>query len=872
MRTLLGWLRARLLREAEWHDEIQSHLEMRQAWNEARGLPAQDARSLTRRQFGNVLATLEQVRAVHICSWLESLWQDARYAGRNFAKAPAFCAVVIATVAIGIGASTAVFSVVDPLLFRALPYPHDEQLVSVGYFGPIDNNEFNVVSSYLDWRERQTPFQAITSMRPGSQCALQTDATARQVSCYAVEANFLKTFGIAPVIGRDFTREDDRPRAPAVVLVSFALWQSRFGGNSSMLGQTVMLDEEPARIIGVLPNNFEMPQLGEVDVLFPERLDAALPRATNAGSALRTFARLRNGVSIDQARRAMQPLFEETSRKDTPATLLTEVRLVVRSLRDRQIHDVKLASWMLLGAVVTLLLTTCANVANLLLARAAARRRELAMRAAIGAGRRRLIRQMLTETLLLGLAGGLAGCGTAWVLLHVFIGVVPEGLLHLNRAHIDFRVLLFAAGASLAAALLFGIAPALQRPRPQLLAGRHAAGPMRARFRQTLVATQVALSVLLLSGASLFLRSLWKLEGQALGFQPQHVVTISFTLPRQRYRAPAVQAAFLQTLEQRLQRLPGAGSFALSDSIPPRGSMGRPYSNLRIAARPQVAANGGLVAFRWVTPGYFAALGIPILAGRDFTEEERAGSTSPLILSATLARRLFGNENPIGQQIDLDVSGRWLPVIGVAADVKNSGIAEAPDPEYYRLRLNDARGIPRSAVAIFRTSLDPATLTRWIRQEFREADPSLPVTIETMEARVGRFTQQLRFVALLVALFAGCAVLLAAIGIYGVLSFLVAQQTREIGVRIALGARPRDIAVQVQHHILAWTAAGIAVGLAASLLVTPPLRGLLFGVTPNDAMSLAAGVLVLTVVAATAAWGPSHRATRVDPVVALRHE
>jgi predicted permease len=872
MKRIFSWMLRKLGREAEWREEIETHLAMRREWHEARGLNPVQARLLARRQFGSPAVALEDVRALHIWNWLESIWQDLRYAGRGFRKAPSFVTVAIATLMIGVGASTAVFSAVDPILFRALPYPKDHELVSLGYFGPIDDIEFNVVASYLEWRQRQTVFQAITSMRPGAPCDIQVGDTPKQLSCYGVEANFLMTLGIAPAIGRDFTAEEDRPGAPTVILISDALWKAQFGGEPGVLGRTVTLDEEPVRIIGVLPSSFEMPQLGEADLLMPARLLINRSRAANANAPLRTFARLREGVSIEQARQAMLPIFKDTVRQDAPFELRSELRLVVRSLRERRIQDVKLASWMLLGAVLALLLVSCANVANLLLARAATRRRELALRMAIGAGRRRLFRQMLTESLLLGLSGGLAGCGAAWVLLRAFVRLAPEGLLRLNQARINPRVLLFALAASLACALLFGMAPALDRPRAEALTGWHAAGPAPTLFRKFLIAAQIALSLVLLTGASLFLRSFWNLANQSFGFQPDHVVTASFTLRRQRYRPPEALAAFFREIESRLESIPGAGSFALSDSIPPRGSLGRPYSNLRIAGYPPVATNGGMVAFRWVTPGYFRAMGIAIVAGRDFTQQERTGNASPLILSATLARRLFGRENAVGQQIDLDQTGQWLRVVGVAADAKNGGISGDPDPEYYRLRMSAGPQVPRSGVAVFRTSLAPATLTRWIRREFAEIDPSLPVTVETMQTRLGKFTDRPRFIALVVMLFAAFASLLAAVGLYGVLSFLVTQRTREIGVRVALGAKPREVAVLIQQYAIAWAGLGIVAGITAALVATRAVRGLLFGVAPNDRLSLAVAAGALAAIAVLAAWIPSSRAARVDPVIALRHE
>jgi predicted permease len=628
------------------------------------------------------------------------------------------------------------------------------------------------------------------------------------------------------------------------------------------------VDEERVKVVGVLPKGFEMPQTGLPDILMPERLNAIGPRASS--SLLRTFGRLRAGVSIEQARDRMLPLYQQTMQLDVPKELRSETRFAIRSLRDRQIHEVKLAAWMLFGAVLALLLLVCANVANLLLARAAARRREMAVRAAIGAGRGRLIRQMLTESLVLALSGGLAGWGIAWTLMRALVAMAPEGLLRVDRTGVDGRVLLFALAASMVAALLFGMAPALERPNAEALAGARVAGTERTLSRKLLVAVQVAISLVLLTGASLFLRSFWKLQSEPLGFSPEHVVTASFTLRQQRYRPGSAQSAFFHELETRLQSIPGGGSFALSDSIPPRGSMGRPYSNLRIAGHRPVAANGGMVEFRWVTPGYFGAMGIPIVAGHAFEESERASGESPVILSATLARRLFGSENPIGQQMDLEQQGHWCPIVGVAADTRNNGLTD-PDPEYYRLRMDNAAP-PRSAVALFRTSLPPAALAHWIREEVSQVDPSLPVTIEALEQRVGRFREQSRFVAMLVALFAAFGVLLAAVGLYGVLSFLVAQQTQEIGVRMALGARPRDIAIHIQAYAGLWTGIGVAAGAACSLAVTRMVKGLLFGVAPGDPLSLIAAIAVLTLTAAMAAWIPSRRAARVDPMVALRYE
>lgn len=868
MKRLLQSLLRKFRREAEWSEELQAHLEMRTEWHREHGLTPADARAAARRQFGSELAALEALRSVHVRAWLESLWQDARQSLRGFRRSPGFTAVAVATLAVGIGASTGVFSIVDPLLFRSLPYYRGDRLVSVGFLAPLDVNEFQLGAPHLDWQRRQTVFQYLTSMRPGYRCDLGSP-TPQRIFCIAVESNFLKTLGISPMIGRDFTADDDRPRAPLVALLSSGLWKREFGGDQNVLGKGIDVDGEPARIIGVLPNSFEMPQLGDADLLLPEQLDEAVARAPGATVFLRSFARLRDGLTIQQARGGLRPLFDEYVQHEVPAQLRSEVRLVVRSVRDRQIQDVKLASWMLFGAVQALLLLACANVANLLLARSAVRRKELALRAAIGAGRGRLIRQLLTENLMLGLLGGAAGCAVAWALLHMFIAISPAGIVRLAEAKIDLRILAFALAVSLLSTLVFGLAPALERPNAEDLAGWRYAESSRTFFRKLLVATQVAISLVLLTGASLLLKSWRNLEAQPLGFEREHLVTASFTL---RNQEPKIQAVLLRELETRLREIPGGGVVALADSIPPSGAMhARPYSNMRIAGRPPVATNGGMVAFRWVTPEYFRAMGIRILSGRAFQESERASGESPMILSESLARKLFGNENPVGRQIELSADGRWSKVVGVAADVKNAGLVEEGDPEYYRLRMNDS--LPdRTNVAVFRTSLDPETLTRWIRHEVAALDPSLPVTVQTMDARVEHLMERPRLVSVLVGLFALMGLLLAAVGIYGVISFLVAQRTREIGVRMAIGATPRDIALLIQKHAGLWTAAGAIAGVAGSMALTRLVRGLLFEVSPSDPWSLLAGLGAVMIAAALAAWVPSRRAAKVDPAIALRSE
>ena len=849
-------------REAEWQEEIDSHQALRRDFL-ASHEPAPRGSS----------RTVEAIREVHVSRWADALMIDLRHAARGIRRSPGFALVAVATLAVGIGAATAVFSVVDRLLFRSLPYPHADRLVSIGFQAPLDSNEFNIGPAYFDWRDRQTAFASITAMRASSDlCDLGGDPPQR-VHCHLVEASFLPTLGIVPIAGRNFLPEEDRPRAQRTVLLSYGLWRSRFAGSPSALGSVILVDDGPVRVIGVLPREFEMPQLGATDLLLPAQIDERVVRAPDSTLFLRSFARLKDGVTIAAARQAMMPLFEESMRRDVPAELRREVHLVVRSLRDRQIQDVRLASWLLFGSVLTLMALACANLANLLLARGAARAKEMAMRAALGAGRARLALQLLTESLTLSVLGCGAGCALAWVMLRALIAISPDAITRLDQARLDGRVLLFAVAISFAAALTAGLLPAWGRLRGDLLAGWRSANDARAWTRQALVGAQVALSLLLLTGASLLVRSLRNLEAEPLGFQPAKLVTATFTLNARRYNTPEKANAFYAALEQRFAQNPAGASVALSDSLPPSGGMhGRPYSNIRVAGRPPLAQNGGYVAFRYVTPAYFRTMGIPIVQGRGFTGDERSADQTAVILSATLARRMFGKENPVGQRLDLDGGQGWSPVVGVAADVKNSGVGVPAWPEYYRLRTSRSTALGHGGVAIVRTSLAESAVAAWLRQQVAAVDASLPVTIDTMQARVERLSERPRFLAALTGLFAVFGLILAAVGLYGVLSFLVAQRTREIGVRMALGATPGGIALMMQKQAGKWTGAGIAGGLAGSAAVMRLAQGALFHVSPYDPVSLAAAIALLAAVAALTASLPAKRASGVDPAASLRDD
>src|SRR5215510_8055316 len=490
----------------------------------------------------------------------ESIGQDIRYACRSFLRTPGIAITAILAIALGVGACTAVFSVLDRLFFRALPYAKEDRVVSVGITAPLDPNEFVLGADYLDWRAAETPFESMGTHVPGGFDCDLTDQNPVRVSCASVEASLFPTLGVQPILGRSFRAEEDSPNQRKVVLLSYGLWTSRFAGDPSIPGKSISLDGAPATVIGILPTNFEMPGMGKSDIFVPQALNWSAMAHPATGPILRAYARLKPGITIPQATAAMQPLYQEALRWAPPA-FRNEVKFGIRTVRDRQVQDARTASLILMAAVMAVLLIACANVANLLLVRAAARTRELAMRVALGAGRLRLMRQLLMESFALSLVGGTLGSALAWVYLRVFVAIAPGGIPRLEEATLDLRVLLFATAVSLVSGLLFGIAPALHAPDAESLGGWRVTGGRRGVLRQSLVAAQIAFSLVLLSGAGLLLRTLWNIQMVPLGMQTESVLSTSVTLGLQRYRQPQQQLAFFEELESRMHRLPGIGNF-----------------------------------------------------------------------------------------------------------------------------------------------------------------------------------------------------------------------------------------------------------------------------------------------------------------------
>ncbi len=869
----------------ELDEELQFHLEQATQANIAAGMTPEEARRQARLDFGGIEGAREQTYAQRPGWWMETVLQDIRYALRGFRRNPIFTITVIATLALGIGATTAVFSVVDPILFRPLPYAHADRLVSLGLAQSLEPQEFTLGGFFFDWQRNQTPFAAMTSEGAVSHECDLTERNPEQLHCMPALGNFLPTLGVSPVLGRNFSADETRPNGPDVAMISYALWKSRFNRSPTVLNQLIDIDGTQVRVIGVLPESFELPDLQPVDVLFPMALDESKQHIVNGGigSPMRSFARLKPGVSIAQARAAFAPRFQY-AQKLIPPSIRSDFHLRIRSLRDRQMQDASLIAWVLLGSVLAVLLIACANVASLLMARGAVRRRELAVRAALGASRFRLARQALVEAFLLSMAATVAGCILAEVLLRIFIAIAPAGVPFLAKAHLDLRLILFTVLVSVACGGLFGLAPALRKATPQLQNDRASVTGSAAKVRQWLVVGQIAASVVLLAGGMLFLRSLWNLQHQQLGMQTQNTLTVTATLPNQNYDTAERQMMFFLQLEKLLRYGPGVNSLAASDSVPPDPGRQIFFSSIGTATRPASPGRaGGLVTSRMVSPEYFRTLGIPLVEGRGFQPDEMNSSEHVVVLSQQLATRLFPGENAMGKRVQFEANADlgktdapWCTVVGIAANVKNKGLAGEEEPEYYLLRRDRAEdwgeNYRRTEVFILRATLPPEVMSRWIRAQVATLDPIVLVNIETLNQRVSTMAARPRFETALLGFFAATGLLIAVLGLYGIVSFIAIQRTQEIGVRMALGASRFNILRLILWQGGRLIAVGGLLGLGIALAFARVLKGMLFSIGPYDPLSFLSVAILLAVVALAATLIPARSAMNVDPMVALRHE
>jgi putative ABC transport system permease protein len=873
MTELLTRLRFLILRVKpnEFEQELLFHVEQSTKANIARGMTPDEARRQAMIEFGGVERTREQCHKQRPGWWIGTVAQDLHYALRGFRRNPVFTIAVIVTLALGIGATTAVFSVVDRILFRSLPYAHDDRLVTVGMVHSLEKQEFMMGGFFFEWRDHQKPFEAMAIQSTGPHTCDLVENNPAQLDCLEFDAGYLPLLGISPVLGRNFLPEEARPNGPRVVIISYGLWLDHYNRDPNILNRQINLDGSPARVVGVLPRDFQFPTLEPSDVIFPMVLNQADQKTANEGfgNPMRTFARLKPGVSIQQARAEMEPLFEHTNDTFIPAEIRKDFHLSLRSLRDRETQEVQTMAWILLGSVLAVLLIACANVASLMMVRGEGRERELAVRSALGASRGRLIRQTLTEAVLLALVGAAAGIALAEGLLRVFVRLAPTGIPFLNRAGLDLRIALFTVLLSLVCGALFGLLPAIETPRVAALAARAAKFRTRTVLRRSLVVGQIALSLVLLSGAALLFKSFRNVEEQSLGMQTGGVFTAQIALPGFRYDTTRKQMQFYLDAEAAIRRLPGIRAVAFSYSVPPGGWQSHMrWTDVTIDGKPyQGEETGSLLTDRKVTPDYFPALSIPIVRGRGFTEEDTHSAQRVVILSRLLAARIFPGIDPIGRRVNGDT------VVGVAENVKNGGLVEPDAPEIYFLRGNsDSDWDGKKPVMVISSVLSPKAVAPWVRSQIARIDPTVPVQIETLDQTVSKLRDRPRFETALLGFFAFCGLLMALIGLYGVISFLATQRTQEIGVRMALGATRMNILRLIVAEGVRLIAVGGVLGIGAAVVTSQLLKSLLFNVGPRDPFIYAAVALLLALVALAATLVPARIAMKVEPVVALRYE
>jgi putative ABC transport system permease protein len=800
---------------------------------------------------------------------------DLRYALRMLVKSPAFSIVAILTLGLAIGANSAIFSVVNAVLLRPLPYPQSEQLVRVFGKQPQLDLAPSSPANFLEWKEENQVFERIGTYVGQGFNLLGGDKPERVIGA-RVSADLLQLLRVQPALGRLFTSDEDQEGRGQVVILSHDFWRSRFGGDANTVRQTITLNDRPYTVVGVMPAGFAFPST-RTQVWVPVAFNAA-ERNTRDTNFIDVIARLKPGVSIEQARANMNAVAQSQAERYPKTNTGIEVQVV--SLQEHAVGDVRPMLVVLLGAVAFVLLIACANVANLLLARAAARQREMAIRGALGASRSRVVRLLLTESVLLAVVGGALGLVLAIWSLDLLVSLKPANLPRLAEIGVNRTVFLFTLTVSVVTGLLFGVAPALQVSKMDLNEGLKEGSrggsdsPRRHRIRALLVVSEVALSLVLLVGAGLMIRSFSRLLAVDPGFKADHVLTAFVSLPASKYPRREEQTAFFDRLLERLRNVPSVSAAGLVTDIPLYGGSSTGFD---VEGRPPAApGQRAMTDYRVINADYFAAMGMKLVKGRAFTRYDTGDAPGVVIINETLAARFFAGEDPIGRRLDLSGEPRDLrEIVGVVGDVRNYGVDEEVKPEVYVPFLQSApeylSGVVSALTIVVRSTIEPAALGAALREQVQALDKAQPVSeIKTMEWYLAESMAQRRFNMLLLGVFAGLALVLAAVGIYGVIAYTVTQRTHEMGIRIALGAKGGDILRLVFGNAMATTLAGIALGLGAAFALTRLLRSLLYQVSPTDPFVFVAIPLLLLSVAVIATYLPARRAMKVNPITALR--
>ncbi len=872
--------------ETEMNDELRFHFDKEVEKLERRGLSPDEARRQARLNFGGHAQVSEDCREARGTSMVENISQDVRYALRQLRAHPGFATVMILTLGLAIGANSAIFSVIQGVLLRPLPYPQPSRLAYL-YLSSAAYPRFPLNPwDFHDYRDRSRSFDSMAAMTRGD---LQlSGGSERPVMLHGmrVTAGYFAVLGLAPQLGHEFDRKAELPGNQRQVILSHRLWQSRFAGSPSILGLSITLNNQPYTVVGVMPAGVEHPGNSYQPLAYGADVDLWSPftfegKPTERGSHfIEGIGRLRPGVTLAQAASELNAIQTEIGREIHNAgesgwhvNAIPLSREVVGQNRPILL--------LLLGAVAMVLLIACANAANLLLARAANRRRELAVRLALGAQRGRLVRQLLTESLVLALSGGALGLALAAGGVRAILSILPGDFPRSADIHVNLTVVLFTFAIATGAALLFGTVPALQAsrtdPRQGLHEGSRTATGSRhqQRLRGALVISQVTLACVLLIGAGLMLRSFQNLLHLDFGFRQQHVLTARISLPETQYKTEAATSRFYDQLSSDLEALPGVLNAGVATDLPYTGydeNLGgfeiqgkQPPPNTQFHARFHVA-----------TAGYFHALGIPLLSGRLFSPADKAGAPSVLLINHAMARKYWGDQNPVGQKInffaDHPKEKDWTTIVGIVGDVKDKPSSPAAEPAFWWPNLQQ----PWPAVTVdvvLRASGDPATLTDELRATLQHLDPTLALgNVRQMDAIVGESVAAPRMEFILVGLFGSLAIVLAAIGIYGVVAYAVSQRTPEFGVRMALGAQRSDVLRLVLAQVAGLVLGGTALGLLLAILLGQTMKSLIYQVSPADPINLAAAAGLVIVAALAACVAPARRATGVDPLIALRTE
>ncbi|HWN11668.1 MAG TPA: ABC transporter permease [Pyrinomonadaceae bacterium] len=801
---------------------------------------------------------------------MQTLIQDLTFGVRMLAKKPVFSIIAVVTLALGIGANTAIFSVVNAVLLRALPYHNPDQLIALATISPGGDSDGLSSPELQDYQTEMKSLEDLAGFQSQSVNLTGGDRPDRVRGAF-VSWNYFKVFNLAPILGRTFAEGEDRQGAERLAVVNEKMWQERLNSDRDLGSKKLILNGEPYTVIGVISSGFKQPFDPDVEVWMPM---SHYPgnTGTREWRALFGMGHLRPGVSVTQAQAEANTIATQLAQAYPRENSGRGAR--VDFMRELMVREVRPMLWVLFAAVGVILLIACANLANLLLARGLARQKEIAVRAALGASRWRLIRQLLTETTLIGILGGLGGLLLAYWGLYALLKL-PQNFVDAKQATVDTRVLLFALAVSLITGWLFGLIPALQLARPQLQsflkegARGSGEGSRWNRLRGAFVVVQVALSLILLVSAGLLIRSFDKLLQVDVGFRTERLLTLEYRLPRNKYREPVNQWNFHRQVVEHLQQVPGVQSASLVRGLPFSGNGGTTPIVLPDREPPQKGMEPE-VMINTAMPNYFETIGIPLIQGRVFGNQDQADTPPVVVINQLMARRFWPNQDPLGKQIKFPEDDSTATVIGVVGDAKHYWLEEEQRPQVYGAY---SQGPGLFATVVIRTTVEPLSLTEPVRQAIWKVDPDQPMwKIRTVDFLVNRSTADRKFLVALMGIFATLALVLTIIGLYGVISYLVNQRTQEIGIRMALGAQMRDIMRMVLKHGMLLVITGVVLGLAASWMLTRLMSRLLYQVSATDPLTFAGIALLLITVALLACYIPARRATKVDPLVALRYE